>query len=110
MIEPYNFEALPARAVESLTRWIERGQLPSSGFLGAVLRNDLCDACARADSTNAGLLRVYMAWLSKVAPSVCWGSPAKVDAWVRFHAGTPDQAERDALGYNRPVHGLRGRS
>ena len=51
------------------------------GFLTAVLTNDLRGACERADSENLRNLPAFVAYLYNNAPSDCWGSKAKVEAW-----------------------------
>lgn len=72
---------LPEHNLEGINLYIHKGILPGS-FLQAVLRNDLQDACARADDINRRYLWNIVAWLYNHAPANCWGSPEKVAAWV----------------------------
>lgn len=65
----------------SLRRYIDQRIIPGQ-FLQAVLSNDLCDACGRADDENMANLPAFAAYLYNEAPSACWGSPEKVAAWV----------------------------
>jgi hypothetical protein len=51
-------------------------------FLGAVLANDLRRACSHADDQNKHLLRNYVQFFYSHAPSTCWGSREKVQAWL----------------------------
>ena len=51
-------------------------------FLQALLKNDLMEACARADDTNAAALTVWASFLYSEAPSGSFGSPEKVEAWL----------------------------
>lgn len=55
-------------------------------FLMAVFRNDLTEACARADDENKVMLFVYIGYLYNEAPSESWGSPKKVEAWLAAEA------------------------
>lgn len=64
----------------ALKRWIEDGKAPGH-FLSALLNNNLKETFARADDVNAAHVRNYIRYLYNYAPSDCWGSPAKVQAW-----------------------------
>ena len=55
---------------------------PTGGFLEAVLCNDLRQACARADARALGQLSDIVGYIYNELPSGCWGSPAKVHAWM----------------------------
>jgi hypothetical protein len=73
---------LPAHMRGGMQRWIEHGHnsRPSS-FLSAVLSNDLMDALGRADDINSHALPAYATYLYNYAPSGCFGSKAKFEAW-----------------------------
>jgi hypothetical protein len=81
---------IPGRMMGGLRRYVEHGIIPGD-FLEAVLRNDLRGACERADEENRVNLPAYVGWLYNEAPGGCWGSSAKVDAWVE-----QKRAEREA--------------
>jgi len=66
---------------EGLRMYIEKG-IPSGSFLEAILCNDLKEACARADNENRFLIWHWVNWLYNEAPSDCWGSPEKYQAWI----------------------------
>lgn len=51
-------------------------------FLTAVLENNLQEATARADEQNLAALRAWCRLLYNFTPGPCWGSPAKVQAWL----------------------------
>lgn len=51
-------------------------------FLTAVLENDLRESVGHADERNEEALSEWVMLLYNYVPSVCWGSPAKVEAWV----------------------------
>ncbi|HRR29658.1 MAG TPA: hypothetical protein P5270_09905 [Victivallales bacterium] len=72
---------LSERDIEPLKLFIEHGIMPGS-FLEAVLRNDLKEAMGRADVFNRRKVFEYVQWLYNKAPSDCWGSNDKVDAWL----------------------------
>jgi hypothetical protein len=72
--------ALTSAELAPLHRWIAERILPG-GFLTCVLKNDLRQALARADVKNRRRLFEYVQFLSQEAPSACWGSEDKVNAW-----------------------------
>lgn len=68
---------------EELDAWgrMELPHLPG-GFLTAVLKNDLAEACGRADYQNAVMLWQIVSYIWNELPAACWGSPQPVDAWL----------------------------
>lgn len=66
---------------ESLARYVEH-HIPTGGFLEAVLTNDLVGAVGRADEGNYRTLKQIMCHVYNCLPSMCWGSPVKVQAWL----------------------------
>ena len=95
---------IPEHMLEALSRYID-GHQPVGDFLTAVLKNDLRDACGRADDTNLANLPAFVAYLYNVAPSDCSGSPEKVKAWLaakplEFHD------HREYPQADRPDHDL----
>jgi hypothetical protein len=59
---------------------------PVGGFLTAVLRNDLMDACLRAaDEETATHLVHIIRFLVNYVPADAWGSQKAVDAWLAAH-------------------------
>ena len=77
-------------------------------FLTAVFSNDLREALARADGENREVLLQIVGYCHNEIPSVCWGSPAKVKAWLEMPPeewrdlsapeGTKEMARQDELG------------
>lgn len=51
-------------------------------FLTAVVSNDLHQAVARGDDNSLAGLKGLMQFLYNYSPAPCWGSPAKVEAWI----------------------------
>lgn len=80
--ETYQDERLPEHIRRGIEDYIELHR-PVGHFLTAVLTNDLREACARADQTNRYRLFDIVDWLYNEAPSVCWGSPEKVETWLK---------------------------
>jgi hypothetical protein len=73
---------IPEYMHDGLRNHIEE-RTPTGGFLRAVFNNDLKEAVGRADENNMRNLPAYVNYLYNYAPSDCWGSPAKVEAWLR---------------------------
>jgi len=68
--------------LESLLRYACLG-IPTGGFLDAVLSNNLSEALARADQGNLLVLKEIVMFIYMELPAPCWGSPEKVDAWLK---------------------------
>lgn len=73
------YQKLPERYREGMRRYIEERIMPGS-FLKAVLEDRLHDAVVRCD--NISHLKGIVMWIYNEAPSMCWGSPEKVKAWI----------------------------
>jgi hypothetical protein len=82
--------------LDSLRLYIEHG-VPVGHFLTAILENDLFEACARADDYNIENIPAYVAYLYNETNSQCYGSPAKMRAWMAKH-----EAERVATEAQKP--------
>jgi hypothetical protein len=67
---------------ESLTRYAGN-RVPTGGFLGAVLANDLFAAAGRADDVNRHYLWDICVFVMGTLPRESYGSWEKVRAWVR---------------------------
>jgi hypothetical protein len=72
---------VPENIKETLARYVEN-RCPTGGFLRAVLSNDLTEACSRADTQNQKCIFDIVNYIYNNLPSVCWGSPKKVDKWL----------------------------
>tara|TARA_R110001583_G_scaffold3762_3_gene23044 strand:+ start:183 stop:440 length:258 start_codon:yes stop_codon:yes gene_type:complete len=57
-------------------------RVPPSGFLRAVLANDLSGAILRADMDNLLALRSIVYWINWELFASSWGSYGKVDDWL----------------------------
>lgn len=72
---------VPDHMVGGIERYIEQ-RVPPGSFLSAVICNDLKQAVAKADDINMNLLPQYVKFFYNCAPSPCWGSPERMDAWL----------------------------
>ena len=76
-----DYSRLPEHMQDGAREYVERGLEPG-GFMLAVLCNDLTLAFGRADTINAAAMAEWARWLWNEAPSQCWGSRTKVEAWI----------------------------
>ena len=77
----YDYSGLPESLQDGMQRYLEHG-IRAGDFLTNVLSNDLSGAVSRADSKNINLLPDIVRWIYNEAPSGCWGSDIKVEAWL----------------------------
>lgn len=73
---------IPPLLLEGLQRYIDQ-RVETGSFLRAVLSNDLTDAVRRADPDSFAALPLLLDWLRDNAPAACWGSPGRVQSWLR---------------------------
>lgn len=66
---------------EALHRWATGSNPFLGGFLSAVVSGNLHEAVGRADTYNLHTLPAIVAWLHNHAPSLCWGTPERMQAW-----------------------------
>ena len=77
---------IPQRIKDSLDRYIIH-RIPTGGFLRAVLENNLKESFARADDENLKCMFEIVNYCYNEIPSICWGSPEKVKAWLNGKEG-----------------------
>ncbi len=73
---------IPRTMWESLVEYVVVGR-PTGSFLAALLCNDLILAVKKADDLNIQRLRDYVSFLEGCAPSMCYGSSAVYNEWIR---------------------------
>ena len=78
----FNEYEIPPYMRGGLDRYIN-DRIQPGHFLTAVLENKLVEALGHADSTNIRNLPAYVSFLYNHVPSSCWGSPVKVEAWLK---------------------------
>lgn len=86
---------IPPHCQDGMRAYIEQRQ-PVGNFLTAVLENNLMEACARGDDINRNALHQYSLFLYNYAPSACYGSKAKVTAWLERHDEQRFKVDRDS--------------
>lgn len=87
-----DYSSLPEHMQDGARDYVERGYGPGS-FLRAVLGNDLVGAFGHADEINLAAMTAWASWLSNEVPHGCWGSAAKVDAWLVAAVTGPNATE-----------------
>jgi len=68
--------------MEGLKRYLEEGIEPGN-FLYSLLSNDLQHTFAHADEQNSVKLKQWVQWCYNELPVSAWGSPERVDEWMR---------------------------
>lgn len=77
-----DWSLIPRYMIGGLRRYIEHGVAPGH-FLTAVLSNDLRGAFERADDVNSAAIGNYLRFLYNYAPTGCWGSADRFNAWCQ---------------------------
>lgn len=77
-----NWSVIPGYMRAGVTEYVMRGVEPG-GFIMAVFCNDLMEAAGRADHYNLASLGGWATFLYNFTPRGCWGSPEKVEAWIK---------------------------
>ncbi|MCK5603638.1 hypothetical protein KAR91_17260, partial [Candidatus Pacearchaeota archaeon] len=77
---------IPGRMMPGIRRYID-DRIDPSGFLTAVICNDLIGAVGRADNENIDNLPAYVSYFFNEAPSSCWGSKKKMEEWLKGGPG-----------------------
>jgi len=72
---------IPNEMSEMIDNYVNKFVRPDS-FLQAVICNDLVGAISHADDDNLEILTAYMLFFYNDAPGDCWGSKAKMEAWL----------------------------
>jgi len=67
--------------MDGIRRYVDHGIMPGH-FVTALLENNLKESVSRADIHTQALIPEYVMHLYNCEPAGCWGSPAKVQAWV----------------------------
>lgn len=83
----FNGHRIPSRMMHAIKAYVERGEVPGD-FLQAVICNDLKEAVGRADYENLRNLPAFVGYFYNEAPADCWGSRAKMQAWVESMQGS----------------------
>ena len=81
MLMTIDYSGIPEHIRAGFRRYVEDHVEPG-GFIMACLENNLKEAFGRADDVNRARMFDIVTFLYNEAPSACWGSPAKVKAWL----------------------------
>lgn len=76
-----DYRLMQPRFKETIDNYVLHRWQPGD-FIRAVLENDLTEAVARADEEALGNLPHIVSYVYNQIPAPCWGSPAKVAAWL----------------------------
>ena len=71
----------PVHILDSINAYVKDRQRPG-GFLTAVLENNLTGALRTADGASRRGLDDIILYIWNEVPTTCWGSPARVTAWL----------------------------
>jgi hypothetical protein len=85
-----------------------RDHKAAGSFVMACVRNDLAQAATRADPSNLRDLAEIMRFIINELPSPCWGSEAKVAAWLVVKGPTPLPDLREPATTRRVCDGCDG--
>lgn len=92
---------LPGDTKAQIDAYVDRG-VPPSGFLHAVLSNNLFEAVSRAAGRNRLSLADICDYIRCYTPTACHGSSEEVNAWLILHHNEPEIARGAAASdYNR---------
>jgi hypothetical protein len=93
-----DYSSLPEHMQEVAREYVEQGiEAAHHDFFYELLTNDLFGVFQFGDGINIANLKVWMTWLYNEPPGTCWGSPAKVDAWVKAHETAPESESESEL-------------
>jgi hypothetical protein len=67
--------------IDGLSRYVNQ-RVPTGSFLKAVLENNLKETVLCADEENTLAIHEIVRYCYVELPSICWGSPEKVQKWL----------------------------
>ena len=73
---------VPSHAQGEILRYFN-GRCRGGSFMNAVLSNDLMGAVSRADHINIEEFYHTVRWIDSNLPTICYGSPEKVEDWLK---------------------------
>lgn len=77
-----DYDRIPERLMISMKGYVEQRRRPGH-FLSAVICNNLTEAVGRADDESLSVIADIVGWFYNKAPSDCWGSPQKMEDWLK---------------------------
>lgn len=85
---------IPDYMASSIDDYLKEGILPGK-FLTAIICNNLLEAVMYADDTNISNIPAFVSFFHNEAPSVCWGSEEKMNAWISAKAKVRETIKRN---------------
>lgn len=82
--------------MEGIKLYVEEG-IPPGGFLSAIISNDLKEAVGRADDVNMYNIPAFVSYFYNNTPSACWGSPEKMQNWIKSHQEKRELQEQESV-------------
>jgi hypothetical protein len=76
-----HLQMLPPHMHDSIMNYVLH-RLEPGDFMYAVLTNNLKEAVVHADHINKDSLVGWVEFCMWYLPSICWGSPQRVNAWL----------------------------
>lgn len=73
---------VPGDLISALLRY-QHDHIAPGGFLRAVLENNLMESVGRASKASRDALCSIVQWCYNELPSESWGSPERVDNWLK---------------------------
>ncbi len=89
---PHEYHLIPPGVREAIDSFVRDGYSPGS-FTRAMLENNLFEAIGRADYDSMAALPAICGYVYNEVPSLCWGSPEKVQAWIVAHEQKRQEAK-----------------
>lgn len=75
------YDLIQPATMQAMERYRDH-HIPVGSFLQAVIRNDLGEACARADVHNLWIIPIIVYWFYFECPGSAYGSIAKYNDWI----------------------------
>ena len=90
---------VPTHIHGGIWRYVVEGILPGD-FLRAVLDNNLTRAFGCADDRNTEHMHDIVKFMYNEVPSMCWGTPKRVDDWCLHKglSGLPENQDAQPQG------------
>jgi len=79
--EHQDYTKIPDYTLNALQSYVY-DKIPTGGFLKSVLKNELSESFAKADSANRKALYEITCFIYNELPATCWGNEEKVKKWL----------------------------
>jgi hypothetical protein len=82
-----DYPPAPQGVIDGIRRFADH-RIPPGSFVTEVLNNNLKEAFMHADEQSIAGMFAIVSYCYNEIPGVCWGSPEKVEAWLKGEDGT----------------------